>query len=34
MEARERLAALLRETTVADVLDREARLAGAPMFHI
>jgi Rrf2 family protein len=33
-EARERLAELLRETTVADIVDREARLDGAPMFHI
>ena len=33
-EARARLAELLGGLTVADVLDREARLQGAPMFHI
>lgn len=33
-EACERLADLLREVTVADMVDREARLESAPMFHI
>ena len=33
-EARERLADVLREVTVADMVDREARLESAPMFHI
>ncbi len=33
-EARTRLAELLGAVTVADVVDREARLQGAPMFHI
>jgi len=33
-EARERLADLLRGVTVADMVDREARLENAPMFHI
>jgi Rrf2 family protein len=34
IEARARLAELLGGVTVADVVDREARLQGAPMFHI
>jgi Rrf2 family cysteine metabolism transcriptional repressor len=33
-EARERVADLLRGVTVADMVDREARLENAPMFHI
>jgi Rrf2 family cysteine metabolism transcriptional repressor len=33
-EARARLADLLGGLTVADVVEREARLQGAPMFHI
>jgi Rrf2 family protein len=33
-EARERLADLLRGATVADMVEREARLENAPMFHI
>lgn len=33
-EARERLADLLRELTVADMVERETRLESAPMFHI
>ena len=33
-EARERVAEVLREVTVADVVDREARVEGAPMFYI
>ena len=33
-EARERLADLLRDLTIADMVDRETRLESAPMFHI
>ncbi len=33
-EARTRLAELLGGLSVADVVEREARLQGAPMFHI
>lgn len=33
-DARARLADLLGNLTIADVVDREARLQGAPMFHI
>ena len=34
IEARARLADLLGGLTVADVVERETRLQGAPMFHI
>jgi Rrf2 family protein len=33
-DARERVAEVLREVTIADVVDREARVEGAPMFYI
>jgi Rrf2 family protein len=33
-EASERLADLLRDVSIGDMLDREARLDSAPMFHI
>jgi Rrf2 family protein len=33
-EARERVSGLLAEVTIADMVEREARAADAPMFHI
>lgn len=33
-DARGRVAALLSDLTIADMVEREARLADAPMFHI